>query len=107
MVEPYIDQFEEDGSRIRTFSSEIDSGELIWHRDKKDREITILSGVGWKLQMEDKLPKELELGKLYDIPKEGESKSYAARRRSFKARHAKNIAKGKTSAAYWADKVKW
>ena len=30
-----------------------------------------------------------------------------ARRRSFKARHAKNIAKGKMSAAYWADKVKW
>jgi len=39
--------------------------------------------------------------------KKGESKSYAARRRSFKARHAKNIAKGKMSAAYWADKVKW
>ena len=70
MVEPYVDRFEEDGSRIRTFSSDIDSDELIWHRDKKDREITILSGVGWKLQMEDKLPKELELGKLYDIPKE-------------------------------------
>ena len=30
-----------------------------------------------------------------------------ARRRSFKARHAKNIRKGKMSAAYWADKVKW
>ena len=30
-----------------------------------------------------------------------------ARRRSFKARHAKNISKGKMSAAYWADKVKW
>ena len=30
-----------------------------------------------------------------------------ARKKSFKARHAKNIAKGKTSAAYWADKVKW
>jgi len=39
--------------------------------------------------------------------KEGESKSYAARRKSFKARHAKNIAKGKSSAAYWANKVKW
>lgn len=39
--------------------------------------------------------------------KEGESESYAARRRSFKARHASNIAKGKMSAAYWADKVKW
>ena len=30
-----------------------------------------------------------------------------ARRASFKARHAKNIGKGKMSAAYWADKVKW
>jgi hypothetical protein len=30
-----------------------------------------------------------------------------ARNKSFKARHAKNIAKGKMSAAYWADKVKW
>jgi hypothetical protein len=33
--------------------------------------------------------------------------SEKARRKSFKARHAKNISKGKTSAAYWADKVKW
>lgn len=30
-----------------------------------------------------------------------------ARRKSFKARHAKNIARGKLSAAYWANKVKW
>ena len=39
--------------------------------------------------------------------KEGESSSYRKRRESFKARHAENIAKGKMSAAYWADKVKW
>ena len=39
--------------------------------------------------------------------KAGESKAEATRRKSFKARHAKNIAKGKMSAAYWADKVKW
>jgi len=39
--------------------------------------------------------------------KKGESASYAARRRSFKARHAANIKKGKMSAAYWANKVKW
>jgi len=39
--------------------------------------------------------------------KAGESKADATRRKSFKARHAKNIAKGKMSAAYWADKVKW
>jgi hypothetical protein len=39
--------------------------------------------------------------------KSGESASYAARRKSFQARHAKNIAKGKLSAAYWANKEKW
>lgn len=39
--------------------------------------------------------------------KKGESEKYRKRRESFKARHAKNIAKGRMSAAYWADKVKW
>lgn len=39
--------------------------------------------------------------------KEGESKAAKARRESFKARHASNIAKGKMSAAWWADRVKW
>ena len=40
-------------------------------------------------------------------PKAGESAKMTAKRKSFKARHGKNIAKGKMSAAYWADKVKW
>ena len=40
-------------------------------------------------------------------PKAGESARQKARRKSFKARHGANIAKGKMSAAYWADKVKW
>ena len=40
-------------------------------------------------------------------PRKDESKADAARRRAFKARHAANIRKGKMSAAYWADKVKW
>ena len=39
--------------------------------------------------------------------REGESSADRARRESFKARHAGNISKGKMSAAYWADKVKW
>ena len=39
--------------------------------------------------------------------REGESAADRKRRESFKARHAKNIAKGKMSAAYWANKVKW
>jgi hypothetical protein len=39
--------------------------------------------------------------------KEGESDAYRARREAWKARHAKNIAKGPSSAAYWANKTKW
>lgn len=39
--------------------------------------------------------------------KEGESAAYRKRREAFKARHAKNIAKGKLSAAFWADREKW
>ena len=40
-------------------------------------------------------------------PKTGESEKMKKKRASFKARHAKNIKRGKLSAAYWADKVKW
>ncbi len=40
-------------------------------------------------------------------PKKGESQKQKNRRKSFRARHAKNIAKGKMSAAYWANKEKW
>ena len=55
------------------------------------------------------LAKEGEKTKLIRFGQKGVSgdKGDTARSRSFKARHAKNIKKGKMSAAYWADKVKW
>lgn len=40
-------------------------------------------------------------------PKAGESEAMKKKRASFKARHAKNIAKGKMSAAWWSDRIKW
>lgn len=40
-------------------------------------------------------------------PKQGESERMKMKRKSFKARHGKNIAKGKMSAAYWSDREKW
>ena len=39
--------------------------------------------------------------------RKGESEADKSRRASFQARHAKNIAKGKMSPAWWADRVKW
>lgn len=46
-------------------------------------------------------------GKTGSPPRENETQADKSRRASFKARHAKNIAKGKMSGAYWADRVKW
>jgi len=40
-------------------------------------------------------------------PKRGESEAMEKKRKSFKARHAKNIAKGRMSAAWWANREKW
>lgn len=70
MVKPYEDTIIEDGAFIRTFDKNLNEEELIWHRDKKDREIAVLSGGGWQLQMDNKLPEELKVGKLYFINKE-------------------------------------
>jgi hypothetical protein len=56
---------------------------------------------------EEKLIRFGQLGVKGSPKKKGESEEYASRRNRFKTRHAKNIARGKMSAAYWADKVKW
>lgn len=61
----------EDGSRefVREFSSEVDDAELIWHRDLDDRVVHVMEGEDWKLQMDNELPKTLNVGQEYEIPK--------------------------------------
>lgn len=54
---------------IRTFSNSVDEDELVWHRDHSSRSVHVLSGSGWKLQKDDKLPQPLEMGKDYFILK--------------------------------------
>ena len=66
MVNPYQDYYD-NGATIRTFDSNVANEELVWHRDKRNREFTVLDGVGWKLQFEDKLPGNLTRGKLYNV----------------------------------------
>jgi len=68
LVNPYNDVMETDFF-LREFQHDVDEGELVWHRDKSDREIAVLSGNGWKLQMDDELPEELTQGRLYHINK--------------------------------------
>ena len=68
MVKPYTQTYD-NGFIIREFLDNVDDGELVWHRDKQTREVTVLEGTGWSLQLDNKLPKQLERGKLYKIPK--------------------------------------
>ena len=53
---------------IRLFSSEVDSEELVWHRDKENRKVEVLEGEGWQFQFNRSLPFELTEGRKFDIP---------------------------------------
>jgi quercetin dioxygenase-like cupin family protein len=55
---------------IREFDANIDVSELVWHRDKKDRVVEVVSGNGWKFQLDNHLPVELKEGMVLEIPKE-------------------------------------
>ena len=55
---------------IRKFSAELSSEELNWHMDKKDREVTVISGSNWMFQEENKLPLKLSSGDTFVIKKE-------------------------------------
>ena len=68
MVNPYS-QVEEDDYIIREFSGDVSETELVWHRDKTSRRVTIIRSEGWKLQMDNSLPEELVEGHIYNIPK--------------------------------------
>lgn len=57
-------------SKIRIFDETIDEIELKWHRDQEDRKITILESKGWKFQMDDLLPVDLNEGDVIFISKE-------------------------------------
>ena len=55
---------------IRTFKKEVHEDELVWHRDKEDREVRVVKGNGWQFQREDHLPVLLEEGDVIKIKKE-------------------------------------
>ena len=68
MSKPYADKVN-GRFKTRTFESNTDSHELVWHRDKADRVITVLEGNGWMFQMDNGIPYELEEGDVLNISK--------------------------------------
>lgn len=64
---PY-DETVNDGKSVRVFKNNIDESELKWHRDKETRVVEVLSSDSWKIQLDNELPIELEVGGKYLIP---------------------------------------
>ena len=75
-LENYYKPFEDFENSIykniftRVFKENVKDKQLIWHKDRKDRVIKVVWGTGWKLQYDNDLPIELELGRNYYIKKE-------------------------------------
>jgi hypothetical protein len=55
---PYSETIADD-CIVRKFSQDIDPIELMWHRDLKNRSVKLISGTGWKIQLDDQLPLNL------------------------------------------------
>ncbi len=55
---------------LRLFEPNVNSEELVWHRDKEDRKVEVLEGEGWQFQFNGSLPFELTEGRKFSIPKD-------------------------------------
>ena len=55
-MKPYIDEYLNENEWIRKFDHDVESEELVWHRDVNDREIIVLEGSGWAFQRDNEMP---------------------------------------------------
>ena len=66
---PYRELVFATGEKLRIFDDSILASELVWHRDKRDRKVTVLESGDWKFQMDDQEPVILKQGDVFRIPK--------------------------------------
>lgn len=59
MTLPFEQKNISENVKIRTFSSDTDSGEFTWHRDREDRIVELIEGENWYIQLDNELPKKL------------------------------------------------
>ncbi len=67
---PFKEKLLKENYYLREFAESVFVDDLSWHRDREDRVIALVEGTGWKLQLENQLPFEIEKGKVYFIKKE-------------------------------------
>ena len=68
MEKPYTDIILTQTEKIRTFTEDTDSGELMWHRYRENRLVEVIEGNDWLVQMDNELPKKLTPGTKVYIP---------------------------------------
>lgn len=68
-MKPYT-QVTKNGYILRKFDANVPNKELVWHRDRNDRLVEILSGEDWNFQLDNQLPIPLTAGMKIFIPKE-------------------------------------
>ena len=68
MSKPYKEQIK-DNIKYREFNPKIETDELVWHRDRENRTITVLEGKGWFFQMDNEIPKEMCAGDILEVKK--------------------------------------
>lgn len=68
MSKPYKEQIK-DNIKYREFNPKIETDELVWHRDRENRTITVLEGKGWFFQMDNEIPKEMRAGDIIEVKK--------------------------------------
>jgi len=59
-MKPYKDKQLTETSKIRVFKSDVDSGELQWHRDREDRVVESIGETDWMIQIDNELPKVID-----------------------------------------------
>ena len=70
MDKPYSQTNISENTFERIFDLSVDNEELVWHRDKENREVRVVKGIGWQFQREDCLPILLQAGDVIQIKKE-------------------------------------
>ena len=69
IVLPFEEEKIKDNIFIRTFSTDVDEMDLIWHTDKENRFIKVLEGNGWQFQYDEELPFEMTDGLGFPVMK--------------------------------------
>ena len=68
MVTPYQDALKQENTWQRTFEAHVPDSELIWHQDRNTRQVMVVEGENWQLQLDNQLPEIMMQGATYVIP---------------------------------------